>query len=169
MTQLTQRDGEHEDELTGVQHKLTETRTAMDRYFRAFEAGTMPEDTCAPRIAALSEQAKALEARASELAVLSDSEPAQRVTSADLDAIRQRVRSALDDGAPMRVKLILQELTEEVRINARDVIEPTFLIPSVRPPSGTMEPTEVNANRFASLVGGRMSLDEGSESGQSPH
>jgi hypothetical protein len=29
-------------------------------------------------------------------------------------AIRQRVRSALDDGAPMRVKLILQELTEEV-------------------------------------------------------
>jgi hypothetical protein len=61
------------------------------------------------------------------------------VTSADLDAIRQRVPSALDDGAPMRVEPILQELTEEVRIDARDVIEPTFLIPSVRPPSGTME------------------------------
>jgi hypothetical protein len=75
----------------------------MDRYFRAFEMGTMPEDTCAPRLAALSEQAKALEARAGE---------------------------------------------------------PTFLIPAVRPPSGSMEPTRLNANRFASLAGGRMSLDE---------
>jgi hypothetical protein len=47
----------------------------MDRYFQAFEHGTMPEDTCAPRIHALSEQTKALEARASELAALADSEP----------------------------------------------------------------------------------------------
>ncbi len=137
--QLTQRDGEHENELAGVQHKLTETRAALDRYFRAFEAGTMPEDTCAPRIAALNEQAKALESRASELASLSDSEPAQRVSAADLDAIRRRVRAALDDGGPMRVKTILQELTEEVRIDARDAIEPTFSIPAVRPPSGSME------------------------------
>jgi hypothetical protein len=48
------------------------------------------------------------------------------VSAADLDAIRRRVRAALDDGGPMRVKTILQELTEEVRIDARDVIEPTF-------------------------------------------
>lgn len=31
-----------------LQDKLTETRAALDRYFRAFENGTMPEDTCAP-------------------------------------------------------------------------------------------------------------------------
>ena len=153
--QLTQRDGEHENELAGVQRKLTETRAALDRYFRAFEAGTMPEDTCAPRIATLNEQAKALEARASELASLSDSEPAQRVSAADLDAIRRRVRAALDDGGPMRVKTILQELTEEVRIDARDAIEPTFSIPAVRPPSGYLK-----SNRSARLPGGRMSLED---------
>jgi hypothetical protein len=28
----------------------------MDRYFRAFETGTMPVDTCAPRIAVLAEE-----------------------------------------------------------------------------------------------------------------
>jgi site-specific DNA recombinase len=139
-TQLTQRDGEHEDELTGVQHKLTETRTAMDRYFQAFEHGTMPEDTCAPRIHALSEQTKALEARSSELATLADSEPVQRIGEADLDTIRQRVRAALDDGGPMRVKAILQELTDEIRVDGRDALEPTFLVPAVRPPSGSMEP-----------------------------
>ena len=65
---LTQRDDEQQSELDGVQLKLAETRAAMDRYFRAFEAGTMPEDTCAPRIATLTEETKALERRASELA-----------------------------------------------------------------------------------------------------
>ncbi len=98
--QLAHRDGEHEDELSSVQRKLADARAAMDRYFQAFEHGTMPEDTCAPRIAALGEQTKALEARASELATLADSEPVQRISEADLDAIRQRVRAALDDGGP---------------------------------------------------------------------
>lgn len=32
-------------------HKLTETHAALDRYVRAFGAGAMPEDTCAPPIA----------------------------------------------------------------------------------------------------------------------
>lgn len=79
------------------------------------------------------------EARASELASLSDSEPAQRMSAADLDAIRGRVCAALDDGGPMRVKTVLQELTEEVRMDARDAVEPTFSIPAVRPLSRAME------------------------------
>jgi site-specific DNA recombinase len=65
---LTQRDDEQQSELVVIQDKLAKTRAAMDRYFRAFEAGTMPEDTCAPRIASLGEQTKALEGRAAELA-----------------------------------------------------------------------------------------------------
>jgi site-specific DNA recombinase len=138
--QLAHRDGEHEDELSSVQRKLADARAAMDRYFQAFEHGTMPEDTCALRIAALGEQTKALEARASELATLADSEPVQRISEADLDTIRQRVRAALDDGGPMRVKAILQELTDEIRIDGRDAIEPIFLVPAVRPPSGSVEP-----------------------------
>jgi site-specific DNA recombinase len=141
--QLAHRDGEHEDELSSVQRKLAEARAAMDRYFQAFEHGTMPEDTCAPRIHALGEQTKALEVRASELATLADSEPVQRIGEADLDAIRSRVRAALDDGGPMRVKAILQELTDEIRVDGRDAIEPTFLVPAVRPPSGSMEPTGI--------------------------
>ena len=60
----TRRDEQQQSELAVIQGKLAETRAAMDRYFRAFEAGTMPEDTCAPRIASLTKQTKALEARA---------------------------------------------------------------------------------------------------------
>jgi hypothetical protein len=127
-------------------------------YFQAFEQGTMPEDTCAPRIAALGEQTKALEARASELATLADSEPVQRISEADLDAIRQRVRAALDDGGPMRVKAILQELTDEIRIDGRDAIEPTFLVPAVRPPSGSMDAGGLRLNRRARVEALRHAL-----------
>jgi hypothetical protein len=99
---LTQRDGEHEAELAAVQNKFTETQTAMDRYFRAFENGTMPEDTCAPRLAALNEQAKGLQARASELSVLDHAERPQRATDDDLQALRNALRAALNNGSPDR-------------------------------------------------------------------
>lgn len=71
-----------------------------------------------------SEQAKALQARVSELAVLDDSKPLECISTADLDAIRRKVRAPRDNGEPMRVKAILQELTEEVRIDARDAVKP---------------------------------------------
>jgi site-specific DNA recombinase len=140
---LTQRDSEHDDELAAIKQKLAETRSALERYFRAFEAGTMPEDTCAPRIATLNEQAKALEARAGELAALDDAEQPERTTDADLQALRNTLRVALDNGTPQRIKTILQDLTKEIRVDARDAIEPTFVLPAVRPPSGSMEPTGI--------------------------
>ena len=86
--------------------KLTDP--ALDRYFRAFEAGTMPEDTCAPRIASLSEQAKALEGHASELAAQQDDdEKAERVSAADLDTLRGDLHAMLNDSNPKRVKGVL--------------------------------------------------------------
>jgi site-specific DNA recombinase len=141
---LTQRDEEQQSELDGMQSKLAETRTAMDRYFRAFEAGTMPEDTCAPRIAALAEEAKALEGRASELATLQDdTEQPDRTTPADLDTLRSTLRVALKDSAPSRVKSVLQTMIDGIRVDARDHIEPTFRVPVVRVDCGYMEPTGI--------------------------
>jgi hypothetical protein len=61
----------------------------------------------------------------------------------------------------MRVKAILQELTDGVRMDGRYAIEPAFAIPAVRPPSGSMETAEVNANRFALVTGGHMTLSAG--------
>jgi site-specific DNA recombinase len=140
---LTQRDDEQQSELAAMQHKLAETRAAMDRYFRAFEAGTMPEDTCAPRIASLSEQAKALERRASELPTLEDDEQPERANAADLDALRITLRAVLKDSTPTRAKTVLQAMIDEIRVDARDQIEPTFRVPTVRIDYGYMEPTGI--------------------------
>ncbi|HTW43104.1 MAG TPA: HTH domain-containing protein [Solirubrobacteraceae bacterium] len=104
-----------------------------------FEAGTMPEDTCAPRIATLSEQAKALEDRASELAARHDDEQPERATAADLDALRGDLRAALNDSTPTRVKGVLQTMIDTIRVDARDQIEPTFRVPAVRIDYGYMD------------------------------
>jgi site-specific DNA recombinase len=135
----TRIDEKQQSELAGVQDKLAETRAVMDRYFRAFEAGTMPEDTCAPRIASLSEQAKALETRASELASLKDDEQPERTTPVELDSLRNKLRAALNDSTPARAKTTLQAMIDGIRVHARDNIEPTFRVPAVRIDCGYME------------------------------
>jgi len=50
-------------------------------------------------------------------------------------------------------------MIDDIRVDARDNIEPTFRIAAVRVDYGYMEPTEVNANRFARLYGERVSLE----------
>jgi site-specific DNA recombinase len=157
---LTQCEGEQQSELAAMQLKLSQTRAAMDRYFRAFEAGTMPEETCAPRIAALAEEAKALERRAGELATLNDDTQPERTNAADLEALRGTLRAALKDSTPTRAKTVLQAMIDTVRVDACDHIEPIFRVPAVRIDCGYMELTEIDAHRFARLSGGHPALDE---------
>lgn len=157
--QAYQRLAQQQNELGAVESKLKEMRAAMDRHFRAFEAGTMPEDTCAPRLACLNEQANALQRRASELATQQDDEQPERTDAAELNALRSQLRATLDNGAPTQIKTILQALTDEIRVDGRDHIEPTFRVPAIRPPAGSMEPTDLKSNRSARVPGGRMSLD----------
>ncbi len=141
---LTERDDQQQSELAAVQQKLAETRAVMDRYFRAFENGTMPEDTCASRIASLNEQAKTLERRASELAASHDEEEQpERASAADLHLLRDTLRNALNDSTPTHAKTVLQALIDEIRVDSRDHIEPTFRVPAVRVDSGYMEPTKL--------------------------
>jgi site-specific DNA recombinase len=115
----------------------------MDRYFRAFEAGTMPEDTCAPRIASLGEQIKALEGRAADLAAVEDDEQPERANTAELDALRNTLQAALRDSTPTRTKAVLQAMIDGIRVDAGDHIEPTFRVPAVRIDYGYMEPTGI--------------------------
>jgi hypothetical protein len=47
-----------------------------------------------------------------------------------------------------------------VKARATDQSERTPCVPGVRIESGFMEPTEVNANRFAKVAGGQILLDD---------
>ncbi len=71
-----------EAELASAQAQLRETTSALDCYLRAFEAGTMPDTVCAPRVAALSERRDELDAGCRRLrAQLEASTPRRRVAA----------------------------------------------------------------------------------------
>jgi hypothetical protein len=62
---------------------------------------------------------------------------------------------------PERAKALLAMLIVELRVNSRNEILPTYQVgvPVVCAPNSSVEPTELNANRFARLAGGPVSLD----------
>lgn len=64
-------------------------------------------------------------------AALKDTEQRERTTPADLDQLRSELRAALERATPVRAKTVLQAMIENIRIDARDNIEPTFRVPAV--------------------------------------
>ncbi len=57
-----------EAEVARLDAELRKVNHTLDRYFRAFEEQTMPEQACAPRITELTRRLSELEARRAELA-----------------------------------------------------------------------------------------------------
>lgn len=126
-------------ELEQIDSELRRTGESLDRYFRAFEEGTMPESACAPRIGELTERLRGLQARQEELAA---EVPDERVplTDDDLALLQAEVREVIDGGdAPTR-KALLASMVEEIRVVSRAEIFPSFSLPAVRPPSGSVPP-----------------------------
>jgi hypothetical protein len=62
----------------------------------------------------------------------------ERASAADLDSLRSYLHAALIDSNPKRVKGY-QAMIDGIRVDARDQIEPTFCVPTVRIESGYME------------------------------
>ncbi len=126
-------------ELERIDGELRRTGESLDRYFRAFEEGTMPESACGPRIKELSERLRGLQARQGELAA---EEPAERepLTDDDLGLLQAQVREVIESGDPPTRKALLQSLVDEIRVVSRAEIYPSFSLPAVRPPSGSVPP-----------------------------
>ncbi|PZS07982.1 MAG: hypothetical protein DLM64_13735, partial [Solirubrobacterales bacterium] len=107
------------------------------RYFRAFEEGTMPEAACAPRIEELSRKTRGLKARREELGADTPEEH-EPLSDEDLELLVAHVREVIAGGDPPTRKALLQSLVEEIRVVSRAEIYPSFLLPAVRPPGGSV-------------------------------
>src|SRR5262249_26263258 len=86
------------EQLAAVQAEIRRSEEALDRYFNAFEAGKMDDDLCRPRIEALTERLRALRARNSELGAAIEDEELTGPSPEELDALRGRIRGAIDHG-----------------------------------------------------------------------
>ncbi len=122
-------------ELERLDAELRNTNATLDRYFQAFENGTMPEQACAPRIAKLTRRLSELEARRTELAI-DDEQAPEPLTEEDLRALQAHVAQVIQNGDPPARKALVQALVQEIRVVSRAEIYPFFYLPVVRPPYG---------------------------------
>jgi site-specific DNA recombinase len=145
---------------------------AAERYLLAFEAGTMPESQCGPRIRTLGAKAAELRARQSELAELIMSAEATNPSQEQLDEVRDRINDTIESGEANAQKGLLQNLVAEIQVAGRNSIKPCFRVPmgplpdnkpispreekKVRTPSGSVPPTGFEPATFRS--GGERSI-----------
>jgi site-specific DNA recombinase len=120
-------------ELDTVKNAIAKNEAAIDRYLIAFENGSMPEATCAPRIQTLSRQTTELKHRRDELDLLIDETPPSMTPTAEhLNALADTIRkiNSATEAAPAAVQTLLQAMTVKIDVAGRDNITPTFRIPT---------------------------------------
>jgi len=122
---------QYTQELASVELELVKTQDAIDRYLTAFENGTMPEATCAPRIATLAEKAEQLTERRDELGLLLEQTPAPPQPAPGLQAaLYAYALEAIHGGADGIAKQLMQALVHEVRVTGPRRVKPVFRIPT---------------------------------------
>jgi site-specific DNA recombinase len=138
----------HDGERAALQSELDKVERGIDRYLRAFESGTMPEEICGERVKDLGTRATALCARCLELDSGTTANEFVAPTSVELTELCQRVEEAVAGGSSALVKSLLQALIHEIRVDSRQAIYPVFRVPigegqrqdnAVRAPSRSVE------------------------------
>ncbi|ONH61410.1 hypothetical protein CcI49_07510 [Frankia sp. CcI49] len=122
----------HRDELATVDSEISKAETAIDRYFNAFEAGTMTDALVGGRIEKLTIKIKELQGRRAELVEHLADDATQPVppTAADLTRLSTQIADAIRDGAPATLRRLTDALVAEITVTSRSHIQPTFRIPT---------------------------------------
>ncbi len=92
---------QHERELKIVDADIAKADQAIERYLLAFEAGTLPDTQCGPRIRDLGQLADA----------------------------RQHIRDAIETGDEKHRNHLLQAVIAEIRVDSREHITPVYRVP----------------------------------------
>ena len=145
--------GPSEQQLAGVAAETRQAEEELERYFQAFEAGALSMATGAPRIEALSEKLRALQARRDELGDLIEAERGPELGPMDVAESRALIRRAVKDGAPSQRKALLQALVAEIRVTDRSCIQPVFRVvaaPKVREVDEVVRPAGIEPAAFGS-------------------
>jgi site-specific DNA recombinase len=115
-------------EADALTAQITSKQAALDRYYTAFENGTLDEGTTAERVTRLREQVTQLQARHAEI---SDqiAAPPEPPPPGLITAISGYLAHLVTDGTTAQRKAAIETLIHEIRITEQGAI-PVFKIPS---------------------------------------
>lgn len=125
-----------------MEEKLRKGRSAIDRYLRAFETGSMPESVCSDRLKELQAEILTLEASREQLLMEKEESP-QAPPKELLELAVTRLEEAVDHGEPQTVKSLLGALIDRVEVEGRHAIRPVIRVDGVRIVSGQRRRTGI--------------------------
>ncbi len=132
----------HDRELARAEEKLRKDRSAVDRYLRAFETGSMPESVCSDRLEELQAEILTLEASREQLLMERQGSP-QAPSQELLELAVTQLEEAVDQGEPQTVKSFLGALIDRVEVEGRHEIRPVIRVDGVRIVSGQRRRTGI--------------------------
>jgi site-specific DNA recombinase len=138
--------------LAAVGQELAGAKRALDRYFAAFEEGSLSAADCQDRIAGLKVKIDALQAEEASLALKASDEEPEPSSAVDVAAWAQDLGVLLRAGSAQQRKALFRVLVKEIRVMSREEIHPSYKIPGlVRAPDGQVDPRGCYSNSLGNL------------------
>jgi len=117
---------EIEQRLASIGAEITRAEQALERYYEAFEQGKLSPERCDERLSRLQLRLEDLRAQRAELSLSTQHEPGRAPTPADLAAVADDLERVVAEGEPQKAKALLRLLIEELRVEGRAQIQPTY-------------------------------------------
>jgi hypothetical protein len=123
--------------LAGVRQELAGAKRSLDRYFGAFEEGSLSPADCQERIANLKARTDALIAEEASLTQKAAEGVSDAPSAVDVAEWGKDLGTLLRAGTAQQRKALFRLLVKELRVMSREEILPTYKIPAlVRAPEG---------------------------------
>jgi site-specific DNA recombinase len=131
---------EIEAEAAKIDADLTTAEEQIERYYRAFEAGTMNPETCGPRVAEIEAHAATLRARRAALAERTEQLAMPALDLKEVAGLMDDFERVFESGLNQQKKHLLHRLVKEVRVQDRDTAEVWYAFPRpAAPDQGTVD------------------------------
>jgi site-specific DNA recombinase len=121
-----QRRPELEQRLASIGAEITRAEHALERYYEAFEQGTLSAERCEQRLTRLQTRLDNLRAQQAELSLQAPHEGTHAPTAAELADVADQLEHVIAEANPQCAKALLRLLIEELRVNSRREIQPTY-------------------------------------------
>ena len=126
--------------LAAIRQEVAAARRGLDRYFAAFEEGTLSPADCRERLAHLRARVDALEAEEASLAQEGAEGSSDPLTAAEIKGWARVLRKLLEEGSPQQRKALLRKLVKELKVTGPRRVQPTYKVPAlVRAPGRQVE------------------------------
>lgn len=131
-----------EAEVAALRTDLENTNLAVNRYFTAFEQGTMSEAMCSDRVRELYAKAESLRGRISQVEMELQTPPPELPSATELEQLRERVTTALNQPPTPALRAFLSAVIDRVELRADRQVQCFLRVPNSG--GAIVDPTEAD-------------------------